>query len=236
MNAYSLIEITKNNDILLGHTDLGSLTGSCALVGNSGILMDRKDGKLIDSHDFIIRCNEAHVEGFEENVGSRTDIRIANSHMFHSVLENTTLDVEEMADLFSEFDRYFLYRLRNEIIVAKNSVDPNSFSEVINKLQKEYKNKVSFFNPAVYNYCMQVLGNHPTTGFVGLLLALKYFEKISCFGFTFFEEKDWTKKHYYEEITPYDMSSHTFQREKQIFREMSSLGKLQMYPDIFKED
>ena len=235
MSPNSFINLAKNFDIILGLDENKIMNSSCALVGNSGILMDTEYGELIDSHDMIIRCNCARTEGFVKHVGSRTDIRVANSHMFHAVLENTTLDIQNMAELFSEFDRYFLYQLQNEIIVAKNSVDPSTFSKVINKLETENNNKIAFFNPSVYNYCTQVLGSHPTTGMIGLLIALKYFKKISCFGFTFYEEDDWSKKHYYEEVTPYDMKSHSFSREKQIFSELNEIGIIQMYPNIFKE-
>ena len=32
-------------------------------------------GKLIDSHDYVFRCNLGRVDGFEKNVGSKTSFR-----------------------------------------------------------------------------------------------------------------------------------------------------------------
>jgi hypothetical protein len=235
MRQHSLFNMVKNSDILLGLENGRLSNGSCALVGNSGILMDNEYGELIDSHDVVIRCNCAHTDGYVKHVGSQTDIRIANSHMFHAVLQNTTLDLEEMNSKFSKFERYFLYSLQNEIIVAKNSVHPSEFRSVIEKLKNEGNNDVVFFNPAAYNGCINLVGNHPTTGLVGLLVALKYFKKISCFGFTFYEETDWSKKHYYEDITPYEMTSHSFLQEKQLFSELNEAGIIEMYPNVFRK-
>ena len=41
-----------------------------AVVGNSGKLLKQNYGELIDSHDIVIRCNLAIVNGFEPYVGS----------------------------------------------------------------------------------------------------------------------------------------------------------------------
>jgi hypothetical protein len=45
---------------------------SCAIIGNSGILLESELGSEIDSHDFIIRFAQGRVKGFETHVGSRT--------------------------------------------------------------------------------------------------------------------------------------------------------------------
>lgn len=42
---------------------------SCAVVGNSGILLNRDYGELIDGHEIVIRLNNARTEKFEEQVG-----------------------------------------------------------------------------------------------------------------------------------------------------------------------
>ena len=157
---------------------------------------------------------------------------MANSHLFHAAIENTTLDIQNMTNLFSKFERYFLYTLKNESIIVKNGVSKSHFSSVLDKLQKNNNNEVIFLNQHLYNYLINVTGNHPTTGFIGLLIALKYFDKINCFGFSFFKEEDWSKKHYYEDIKPYDISSHNFEIEEQIFKNFVSLGKINMYPSL----
>ncbi|KAK8628982.1 hypothetical protein V6N13_077841 [Hibiscus sabdariffa] len=56
---------------------------SCAVVGNSGILLNNGHGKLIDDHEVVIRLNNARIERFEKHVGSKTNISFVNSNVLH---------------------------------------------------------------------------------------------------------------------------------------------------------
>ena len=60
---------------------------TCALVGSSGSLLYDRFGAEIDSADLIIRFNNAPTIGFERVVGSRTDVRLLNSHAASAVLQ-----------------------------------------------------------------------------------------------------------------------------------------------------
>lgn len=55
--------------------------GRCAIVGSSGALLHDRRGAEIDSHDFVVRFNNAPVEGYEAVVGARTDLRLFNTHV-----------------------------------------------------------------------------------------------------------------------------------------------------------
>nr|XP_040576019.1 beta-galactoside alpha-2,6-sialyltransferase 2-like [Lepeophtheirus salmonis] len=52
---------------------------SCAVVTNSGSLINSGHGTFIDSHDLIIRFNDGPTSGFEKDVGSKTSLRVINS-------------------------------------------------------------------------------------------------------------------------------------------------------------
>jgi hypothetical protein len=58
---------------------------SCAVVGNSGVLLAREHGALIDGHDLVIRLNNAPagVEGgrLARHVGARTGLAFLNSNV-----------------------------------------------------------------------------------------------------------------------------------------------------------
>jgi beta-1,6-galactosyltransferase len=56
---------------------------SCAVVGNSGILLRANHGALIDSHAVVLRLNNARITGYAAHVGSKTNISFINSNILH---------------------------------------------------------------------------------------------------------------------------------------------------------
>ncbi|KAK3242397.1 hypothetical protein CYMTET_47910 [Cymbomonas tetramitiformis] len=51
---------------------------SCAVVGNSGHLLETRRGQWIDRHEMVLRFNRQGIKGYERHVGSRTTHRIIN--------------------------------------------------------------------------------------------------------------------------------------------------------------
>ncbi|XP_006820202.2 alpha-N-acetylneuraminide alpha-2,8-sialyltransferase-like isoform X1 [Saccoglossus kowalevskii] len=69
---------------------------TCALVGNGGIILDSTCGADIDSNDFVIRCNEPEISGFERDVGNKTDLIIVNKQVlrhFYSWYSNNKVSI-----------------------------------------------------------------------------------------------------------------------------------------------
>ena len=60
---------------------------SFAVVGSSGSLLEAEFGREIDAQDVVIRFNNAPSEAYESFVGSRTDVRILNSHAIWLLFE-----------------------------------------------------------------------------------------------------------------------------------------------------
>ena len=82
---------------------------SIAVVGNSGKLKDKEYGKFIDSHNIVIRCNLARVDGYEINVGTKTDFRfIAGKSFWRNLSSN-----------FSAYDDNFLTSLKDQHFIIK---------------------------------------------------------------------------------------------------------------------
>ncbi|WVZ54394.1 hypothetical protein U9M48_005199 [Paspalum notatum var. saurae] len=56
---------------------------TCAVVGNSGILLGSGRGPQIDAHALVVRLNNARVAGFAADVGAKTSLSFANSNILH---------------------------------------------------------------------------------------------------------------------------------------------------------
>lgn len=79
---------THARDILhtLAHV-IGKRPQTCAVVGSSGSLLFERQGSAIDSHDLVMRFNNAPVAGFSPIVGATTSVRVLNSHAIADVLQ-----------------------------------------------------------------------------------------------------------------------------------------------------
>jgi len=53
---------------------------TCAIVSNSGSLLENEYGAEIDSRDAVFRINYPPIEGFEKHVGSKSTFEITNMH------------------------------------------------------------------------------------------------------------------------------------------------------------
>ncbi|XP_067903921.1 sia-alpha-2,3-Gal-beta-1,4-GlcNAc-R:alpha 2,8-sialyltransferase [Heterodontus francisci] len=61
---------------------------TCAVVGNSGILIGSHCGADIDKSDFVFRCNFAPTESFEKDVGKKTNLTTFNPSILEKYYNN----------------------------------------------------------------------------------------------------------------------------------------------------
>ncbi|CAH2068551.1 unnamed protein product, partial [Iphiclides podalirius] len=54
---------------------------TCAVVTSAGALLGSRLGEFIDSHDMVLRFNNAPTENYTDDVGSKTTIRVLNSQV-----------------------------------------------------------------------------------------------------------------------------------------------------------
>lgn len=177
--------------------------GSVALVGSSGILLDTEYGSLIDEHDVVIRFNAARTLGYEKHVGSRTNIRIMNGHCFAGVTP---------PHRFSKNDPGFISSLTGEHFFVKGYTWQEFRKGVLSNLNK---NHINFISDNYIKWCSSFIDCHPSVGFLGLLVAVRYSDKISVFGFDHGNIEN-ERRHYWERALP--GGGHSFAREKEIFQ------------------
>ncbi|XP_063053927.1 alpha-2,8-sialyltransferase 8B [Engraulis encrasicolus] len=205
---------------------------TCAIVGNSGILLNSSCGPEIDSHDFVIRCNLAPVEEFVEDVGRRTNL----------VTMNPSVVQRAFQDLSSEqWRRRFVRRLQDLSgsvlwIPAFMAKGGEQRVDWVVKLLNTHTVDVRTAFPslrllhAVRGYWLTngVQIKRPTTGLLMYTMATRFCEEIHLYGFWPFHHDQrgrQVKYHYYDALT-YQFTSqaspHTMPLE---FRTLSSLHR-----------
>ncbi|XP_036391535.1 alpha-2,8-sialyltransferase 8B-like [Megalops cyprinoides] len=210
----------------------------CAIVGNSGILLNSSCGREIDAHDFIIRCNLAPVEEFARDVGRRTSL----------VTMNPSVVQRAFQDLSSEVWRErFLQRLRGldgsvlwiPAFMAKGGEDRVEWAV---RLILQHALNVRAAVPslrllhAVRGYWLtnKILIKRPTTGLLMYTLATRFCEEIHLYGFWPFPhdlQGNPVKYHYYDTLT-YEYTSqagpHAMPLEFRTLRALHSQGALRL--------
>jgi len=190
---------------------------SCAIIGNSGSILSAENGNIIDRHDFVIRMNQARVRGYEKYVGSKTNLRILNLHSF---LALNGVDEQELKATFSSFSSDIFKELREKNYLTKYHSD---LSIAITKYPDIKFDKITLQSDLILR---RIAGQEPTTGLIALILALKYFNKISCYGFDFY---DGSVDHYFEQIKKYDRTNaHNLEIEKDIFQCLDKINRISL--------
>ncbi|XP_075881232.1 ST3 beta-galactoside alpha-2,3-sialyltransferase 8 [Nelusetta ayraudi] len=169
---------------------LPSRCRSCAVVGNSGKLRWSSNGKLIDSHDSVLRMNKAITKGFEKDVGNRT------TH--HFLYPESAVDVAPGVGLV-----LLPFKLRDlEWLTSALSTGTvkMTYMRVKERVEAD-KDKVLVVNPVFFKYVSdrwtEHHGRYPSTGMLAIVFALHICDQVSVFGYGADQQGNW--HHYWEE-------------------------------------
>ena len=116
-----------------------------AVVGNCISNLENKNGKEIDSHDIVIRFNNYQIEGFQDYVGTKTNIWAYNGS-----------DVKDLSDI-NQYD--FIFISSN---VMFKMIDQN-IENIYNLLQR-VPNKIVFYPVSYLNELLRHINHWTTTG------------------------------------------------------------------------
>ncbi|KAL7878952.1 hypothetical protein AOLI_G00099260 [Acnodon oligacanthus] len=204
----------------------------CAIVGNSGILLNSSCGAEIDSHDFVIRCNLAPVEEYADDVGLRTSLVTMNPSVVQRAFQD--LNSEEWRQRFVQR----LQALSGSVLwipafMAKGGEERVEWA--VRLILSQTVNVHAAFPSlrllhAVRGYWLtnNVQIKRPTTGLLMYTMATRFCDEIHLYGFWPFPrdpEGKPVKYHYYDTLTyQYTSSSspHTMPLE---FRTLSMLHR-----------
>ncbi|XP_066458001.1 CMP-N-acetylneuraminate-poly-alpha-2,8-sialyltransferase [Eleutherodactylus coqui] len=180
---------------------------TCAVVGNSGILLNSGCGTEIDSHDFVIRCNLAPVVEFAADVGMKSDFITMNP----SVVQRAFGGFRNESDTAKFVHRLSMLNDSVLWIPAFMVKGGEKHVEWVNALILKNKLRVRTAYPslrlihAVRGYWLtnKVQIKRPSTGLLMYTLATRFCDEIHLYGFWPFPKDVYgnlVKYHYYDEL------------------------------------
>ncbi|KAL3687313.1 hypothetical protein R1sor_013622 [Riccia sorocarpa] len=205
----------------------GSRYKSCAVVGNSGILLNSTYGKLIDSHEMVIRLNNAKILGYEKHVGSKTTLAFINSNILRQcarLKKDCTChpygaDVPIMMYLCQAphlMDVAFCRSFHKPpLLVTDNRLDILSnriarWYSITNHLETTGKPLEAWSKIHGATYF------HYSSGFQAVIVALGICDRVSMFGFG----KHPLSKHHYHTQQKAELALHDYQAEYVFYNDL----------------
>ena len=215
-SQYSLDELVKRMRELNHITKEVQREQSVAVVGNSGKLLSEEQGEFIDSHDIVFRCNLAKTEGFEKNVGTKTDFRFIAGKSFW----------RDLTGQFSSYEDNFLTNLKDQHFIIKAEPLYAAIQGIIKNYNTE--SKILYIRQDFIDDAQESIGiDDISLGMTAILMANQWSNNVSVFGFTFFQE-GWDEQHYFESITPYSRG-HNPLAEKEYVNNLVELKHITLY-------
>ncbi|XP_075635994.1 beta-1,6-galactosyltransferase GALT29A [Castanea sativa] len=199
---------------------------SCAVVGNSGILLKSEYGELIDSHEFVVRLNNARTTGFERNVGSKTSISFVNSNILHFCARREgcfchPYGVDVPIVMYICQPVHFMdYTVCNSTHKAALIVTDPRFDVLCARIVKYYSLKrfVEETGKSLDEWAVARDGAnfHYSSGMQAVMLALGVCDKVSVFGFG----KSSLAKHHYHSNQKAELGLHDYEAEYDFYQDV----------------
>ncbi|KAI9539570.1 hypothetical protein NQZ68_005651 [Dissostichus eleginoides] len=180
---------------------------TCAVVGNSGILSHSSCGEMIDSAQFVIRCNLPSLAKLhEKDVGIKTDIVTANPSIIRTQFGDLTRHHRQFVESLHIYGKSLLLLPAfsfgfNTGVSLRTVYATEDFGSPIRPV---------FFNPEYFrslNLFWRSRGQHKaflSTGFKMVNLALENCANVHLYGFWPFSihpfELNALKNHYFDNI------------------------------------
>ncbi|KAF3833604.1 hypothetical protein F7725_024808 [Dissostichus mawsoni] len=208
---------------------------TCAVVGNSGILTNSSCGEMIDSAQFVIRCNLPSLgKGYEKHVGTKTDIVTANPTILvrkYGSLNGPRRPFVESLHIYGK-SQLLLPAFAFGFCTALCLKAAYSISDIESPIRPTY------FNPdylrRLSNF-WRSRGLHrglPSTGLVMVNIALEHCANVHVYGFWPFSthpfELNAVKNHYFDDKTG-QWGMHSMPAEFNLLLQLHSQGVLRLH-------
>ncbi|CAL8380030.1 unnamed protein product [Boreogadus saida] len=194
---------------------------TCAVVGNSVNLLGSHYGPLIDFHDVIMRFNTARTVGYEGDVGNKTTI--------HIMYPESSVDLDDHTHLM-----LFPFKIRDLewLVSAFTTKSVKSTYKQVKSTVKANQGLVKVLHPGFIQYVHEnwlgKKGKYPSTGFMGVVLAMHICDEVNVFGFG--ADKDGNWNHYWEAFgRHFGTGQHGGGQEYKLILQLAERQKLNFY-------
>ncbi|GAB4824715.1 glycosyltransferase 29 [Ancistrocladus abbreviatus] len=219
------LPLDRHNGVGMG---LKKKYSSCAVVGNSGILLNSGHGELIDGHEVVIRLNNARTESFQRDVGSKTSISFINSNILHLCSRRVGcfchpygLNVPIVMYICQPV--HFLdYTVCNSSHKSALLITDPRFDAICSRIVKYYSLKrfadVAEANKTLERWQASHDGAffHYSSGMQAVMLAVGICDQVSIFGFG----KSASAKHHYHTNQKAELDLHDYEAEYDFYRDL----------------
>ncbi|KAF8397836.1 hypothetical protein HHK36_016761 [Tetracentron sinense] len=209
-----------------GLADSNRRYASCAVIGNSGILLKTEYGGLIDSHEVVIRLNNARINKFERNVGSKTSISFVNSNILRLCARREGCfchpygEKIPMVMYICQAAHFMDYIPCNSSHKAPLLVTDARFDVLCARIVKYYSLKqfvdVTGKSPEKWAPAHDGSMFHYSSGMQAVMLALGICDRVSIFGFG----KSTSAKHHYHTNQKAELHLHDYEAEYAFYRDL----------------
>ena len=189
----------------------GKKRRKCAVVGNSGSVLEHQFGAEIDQHDTVFRFNAGVTEDYEQFVGETTSFRFFNR--------------PERAGKYLKADA-------PSLTILRDTYDVKSWAKTLERVPST---KHYMLDPAFLCHAwdwVENKGQKPSSGLLGVVLALHACKTVDLYGFdaTNYFQKN-SRPHYYDWERPQKGREkvHPFAMEHEVFQRLHSLGFIRIH-------
>lgn len=181
------------------------MSNKIIIVGNGSSVLDKQNGELIDSFENVLRFNKYAINGFEKNVGTKTNIWF-NVLKISLYKNNWRLRVN-----YDEI--YFYYRFNGDVKWYEQYLNYYKNTKISVKKIKESE---------VHKNMPKGVRIIPSSGLAAILNFINIYGKVCITGFDWWEKE---KNHYYDNSARAPV--HNPQIEKQIIYNLRDQNKIE---------
>uniref|UniRef100_A0A3Q0R059 ST8 alpha-N-acetyl-neuraminide alpha-2,8-sialyltransferase 6 n=1 Tax=Amphilophus citrinellus TaxID=61819 RepID=A0A3Q0R059_AMPCI len=230
------------NMFIKKHPFSNKIWDTCSVVGNSGILSDSGCGKMIDSADFVVRCNLPPLEnGYEKDVGTKTNLVTANPSILFRKFGALTGRRRPFIDSLRQYGSSLLllppFAFSGNTAVCQRAVYAIEDFEI--PLQPVFFNPHYLQNLAQFWRSQGLKEARLSSGLMVASMALEFCENVHLYGFWPFSNHPYglytLTNHYYDD-KPAKKSLHSMPAEFDQLLQLHTQGVLRLHLGDCKAD